>query len=83
MRVRDRRDDREPAETGTFNWAREESGCMSLELEHYCPECEEYRNFWKVASTTMHLGTKVKWHCPECEYGFVRIDGEVDTGQTA
>ncbi|MDS0221010.1 hypothetical protein NDI54_06580 [Haloarcula sp. S1AR25-5A] len=56
---------------------------MALEFEHYCPECEEYRDFWKVASTKMHLGTKVKWHCPECDYGFVRINGEVDTGQAA
>jgi len=56
---------------------------MSLELEHYCPDCEEYSDFWKVASTTMHLGTKVKWHCGECDYGFVRIDGEVDTAESA
>ena len=56
---------------------------MSLELEHYCPVCEEYRDFWRVASTTMHLGTKVKWDCPECDYGFVRIGREVDTAQTA
>ena len=56
---------------------------MSLELEHYCPTCEEYRDFWKVASTMMHLGQKVKWHCPECDYGFVRIDNEVDTSQVA
>lgn len=56
---------------------------MALELEHYCPKCEEYCTFWKVASTTMHLGTKIKWHCDNCEYGFVRIDGSVDTAQTA
>jgi rubredoxin len=56
---------------------------MSLELEHYCPVCEEYRDFWKVASTTMHLGEKIKWHCPECDYGFVRIDNQVDTSQVA
>jgi hypothetical protein len=47
------------------------------------PKCEEYSEFWKVASTRMHLGWKVKWHCGECDYGFVRIDGEVDTAQTA
>jgi len=56
---------------------------MAMDMEHYCPECEEYRTFWKVASTTMHLGTKTKWHCAECDHGFVRIDGEVDTGATA
>jgi len=27
----------------------------------------------------VHLGTKMKWHCPECEYGFVQIDGNVDS----
>lgn len=53
---------------------------MPMDIEDYCPSCEEDRTFWKTASTKMHLGTKVKWHCPECEYGFVRIDDAVDTG---
>jgi transposase-like protein len=70
-------------ETGNFNYVDTESPLMSLELEHYCPECDEYRDFWKVASTTMHLGRKNKWHCPECDYGFVRIDNTVDTSQQA
>lgn len=52
---------------------------MSEELAAHCPECEAERSFYRAASTTLHLGTKVKWHCPECEYGFVRIDGAVDT----
>lgn len=52
---------------------------MSLELEHDCPECGEVQTFYRAASTEMHLGTKVKWHCPECDYGFVRIDETVDT----
>lgn len=52
---------------------------MGLELEHECPECGETQSFWKVASTEVHLGRKVKWDCPECSYGFVQIDGEVDT----
>jgi len=69
--------------TGSFNGTHTQDGSMSLELEHYCPNCEEYSEFWKVASTTMHLGQKVKWHCGECDYGFVRIDGEVDTAQSA
>ena len=56
---------------------------MAMDLEHYCPDCEEYRTFWKVASTRMHLGMKVKWDCEECGHGFVRIDGAVDTGVTA
>jgi rubredoxin len=52
---------------------------MSLELEHECPECGETRTFWKVASMEVHLGTKMKWDCPECDYGFVQIDGNVDS----
>ena len=56
---------------------------MSLELEHDCPQCGESKVFYRAASTTMHLGEKVKWHCPDCTYGFVRIDGEVDTGASA
>jgi hypothetical protein len=27
----------------------------------------------------LHLGEKVKWRCPECDYGFVRIGDAVDT----
>jgi rubredoxin len=53
---------------------------MSLELERECPRCSETRTFWKTASTELHLGRKVKWDCPECGFGFVRIDGAVDTG---
>lgn len=52
---------------------------MSEELAAHCPVCETERSFYRAASTTVHMGTKVKWHCPECEYGFVRIDGTVDT----
>jgi len=48
---------------------------MSLSLEHNCPECGETREFYRTASTEMHLGTKEKWRCPECEYGFVTIGG--------
>ena len=60
-----------------------EYGAMSLELDAHCPSCGESRTFWRVASTQMHLGEKVKWHCAECDYGFVRIDGTVDTSATA
>jgi len=67
-----------PAETTRINCQRRERPCMA-ERETYCPQCDETRGFYRVASTTMHLGTKVKWHCPECDYGFVRIDGAVDT----
>ena len=53
---------------------------MSLELEQVCPECGESRTFWKTATTILHLGTKQKWQCGECGFGFVRIDDSVDTG---
>ncbi|WP_121744393.1 DUF7838 family putative zinc beta-ribbon protein [Natronorubrum halophilum] len=46
---------------------------MAMELEHECPDCGTERTFYRAASTTLHLGTKVKWHCPDCDYGFVRI----------
>ena len=54
---------------------------MALELDHECPNCGDVRTFYRVASTTLHLGEKVKWHCPECDYGFVRID-DIDTSET-
>ena len=47
---------------------------MALELERTCPECGS-ETFYRAASTTVHLGEKVKWHCTDCEYGFVQIDG--------
>jgi hypothetical protein len=56
---------------------------MSLETERYCPECDGERTFWRVASTELHLGRKVKWRCGECDYGFVRIGEGVDTGADA
>lgn len=56
---------------------------MSLELETYCPVCGGDREFYKAASTTVHLGRKEKWRCTECDYGFVRIGDSVDTSQAA
>ncbi|MFB6170030.1 MAG: hypothetical protein ABEJ06_02680 [Haloarculaceae archaeon] len=56
---------------------------MAMELERECPVCGETKTFYRAASTTIHLGTKVKWHCPDCDYGFVTIDGAVDTGASA
>lgn len=50
-----------------------------MELTRDCPECDS-EEFYRAASTKIHLGEKVKWRCSECRYGFVRIDGEVDTG---
>lgn len=58
------------------------SGTMES-LERNCPECDEDREFYRAASTTLHLGEKVKWRCPDCEYGFVRIDDAVDTATAA
>ena len=52
---------------------------MSIEMEQECPECGDAQTFWKTGSTEMHLGTKRKFECSECGYGFVRIDGTVDT----
>ncbi|MDZ7746400.1 MAG: hypothetical protein U5K28_07750 [Halobacteriales archaeon] len=59
---------------------------MSLELDRDCPECGEEKTFYRAAAMKVHLGTKVKWHCPDCDYGFVRIaNGEVavDTNASA
>lgn len=50
-----------------------------MELAKHCPECDEEKTFWLAASTNLHLGKKTKWRCPDCDYGFVRIDGDVDT----
>ncbi|WP_265112409.1 hypothetical protein [Halosolutus halophilus] len=50
---------------------------MSMERDDECPNCGEV-TFYRAASTTLHLGEKVKWHCPNCDYGFVQIDG-IDT----
>jgi transposase-like protein len=51
---------------------------MALEIEQDCPHCDG-STFYRAASTQVQLGQKVKWHCTNCEYGFVRIDGAVDT----
>lgn len=50
-----------------------------MELEHACPDCGDEQAFYRAASTELHLGEKVKWRCPECDYGFVRIGDAVDT----
>lgn len=53
---------------------------MAQELERKCPRCGKEQMFYRAASTTLHLGEKVKWYCPECQYGFVQIDG-IDTSE--
>jgi transposase-like protein len=52
---------------------------MTTTLTAHCPTCEEELSFYRAASTEVHLGAKIKWRCPDCEYGFVRIGGRVDT----
>jgi len=49
-----------------------------MKLEHGCHDCGA-DEFYRAASTTLHLGEKVKYRCEDCGYGFVRIDGAVDT----
>lgn len=49
-----------------------------MELQRDCPECGA-PEFYRAASTEMHLGEKVKWHCTECDYGFIKIDNTVDS----
>jgi rubredoxin len=56
---------------------------MSLETEHYCPVCEDEQTFWRTASTTIHLGEKIKWACAECDYGFVTVNETIDTSVSA
>lgn len=48
---------------------------MSLDIEHECPECGTTREFYRAASTILHLGEKTKWRCTECGFSFVLIDG--------
>ena len=56
---------------------------MSEVLKHDCPSCGIERAFYQAARMHVHIGTKVKWHCPECDYGFVRIDETVDTNKAS
>lgn len=56
---------------------------MSLELEQDCPVCDETQTFYRAASTTLHLGEKVKWRCPDCGYSFVAIGEEIDSSAPA
>lgn len=56
---------------------------MAQELDHYCPECDTERTFYRTASTNLHLGLKTKWGCPECDFRFVQIDGDIDSAAEA
>ena len=53
---------------------------MGLELERDCPNCDS-TDFWRTASTLVSIGEKVKYDCTSCDFGFVKIDGTVDTGR--
>lgn len=46
---------------------------MEKTAERHCPQCGRTRTFDRVARTQMHLGTKVKWRCPECGFSVVNI----------
>jgi ssDNA-binding Zn-finger/Zn-ribbon topoisomerase 1 len=48
---------------------------MSMEIEHDCPDCGGAQDFWRTASTELHLGEKTKWVCEECDYELVLING--------
>lgn len=56
---------------------------MASELNHECPDCRQERTFYRSAATNLHLGLKTKWVCPECGFGFIRIDGDISTAATA
>jgi len=56
---------------------------MSLEIQHYCPECGEESTFYRIASTLLHLGEKTKWRCGECDHAFVRIGSEIEADSLA
>lgn len=64
-----------------YNCQPSEPDSMTLSLEAVCPECGA-TEFYKAASMELHLGTKRKWHCPDCDYGFVTING-IDTSVSA
>ncbi|GAA0283229.1 DUF7838 family putative zinc beta-ribbon protein [Halobacterium noricense] len=56
---------------------------MARELDHECPNCGEEQTFYRAAATQIHLGQKTKWNCPDCGYGFIRIDGDIDSSASA
>lgn len=58
---------------------------MSLEIERECPRCGTEQTFWRVAATTLHLGTKTKWRCEDCGFGFIEVNGisTADVAETA
>ncbi|GEM_PF-220679 len=79
----DRPDRRDLTEISTFKPRGPHDRAMSDAAEKYCPDCDEEQTFWLTARTELHLGRKRKFRCEECNYGFVTIDGTVDTSATA
>lgn len=73
----------EVRETSTLNGVGRRTPHMASELEHDCPNCGGEKTFYRAAATELHLGQKTKWSCPDCDYGFVRIDGDIDSSVTA
>jgi rubredoxin len=61
-------------EISIFNTDRVNVPGMSLEREYECPKCG-HTGFWKTAAMELHLGTKTKWSCNECDYRFIEING--------
>lgn len=51
---------------------------MEPGLPDECSNCGA-TEFYRAASTMVHLGEKVKHRCTECDKGFVRIGDAVDT----
>ncbi|MFC7202426.1 hypothetical protein ACFQJC_02790 [Haloferax namakaokahaiae] len=49
-----------------------------LEIERECPQCGN-DTFYLAASMMVHLGKKTKWHCTECDYGYIHITDDVET----
>ncbi|AFK20091.1 MULTISPECIES: DUF7838 family putative zinc beta-ribbon protein [Haloferax] len=49
-----------------------------LEIERDCPVCGN-DTFYLAASMLVHLGKKTKWHCTECDYGYIHITDDVET----
>lgn len=54
---------------------------MSQELDYECPQCGTEKTFYRTASTNLHLGEKTKWSCPDCDFRFVRIDGDINSAE--
>ena len=50
---------------------------MGPTTEMHCSQCATATTHWLVARTTLHLGTKRKWECNECEYRVVTVNDTI------